>query len=209
MVGAAGQTAVSDSKQPDDKLSTAGANDSKVWRVPNKCSVNALFVVLRLRGQEVSYERVEEVVAVSQAGTSMIELVKSSRQLGLNAQVVRATPRSLRSCSLPVIAHYEEEVGTSGHYVVVTATTTDEIQVIDGTTAALRNMPIADFQTRWSGHLIVFETDPWWQLLFPAVALLGVITVCLAVWCQYRRRSNSDLGTAQDPQTMVNEGSKA
>jgi hypothetical protein len=158
----------------------------EVWRVAKKCSVNSLYVFLRLHGQETTYEKVEERLPVRKTGTNLAEMRQCAGEFGLNSQVIKATPDMLASCPLPAIAHWEEEVGVSGHYVVLLSTKEDWVEIIDGTTGVRDYLTLVDFRKKWSGYLLVVQGPLWWRWLYLAAGVLGVIPLGLGLWWRCR-----------------------
>jgi len=159
--------------------------DDKIWRVANQCSVNSLYVFLRLHGQEPTYAAIEERIPVGKRGTSLAEMRRCAAEFGLNTEVVKATPDALSSCPLPAIAHCEEQVG-SGHYVVVLSTKEDWVEFVDGTTGVRDYSPMTDFRKRWSGYLLVVQGGLWWRWLYLAAGLLGLVPLGLGLWWRWR-----------------------
>ena len=120
-------------------------------------------------------------------GTNLLELRQGAAEFGLNTRVIKATPETLASCPLPAIGHWEEQVGVSGHYVVIVSTKEDWVEYIDGTTAIRDYLPMNEFKTRWTGHLLVVQDSAlWWRWLYVSASLLALIPLGTALWWQWR-----------------------
>jgi hypothetical protein len=177
----AGQTAAAPSSTTDD------ASDQRQWRVEKKCGVNTLYLMLRLTSRPADYAAVERCVPVRSEGTTLLDMSRSAAAFGLELAVIKGTPATLRGGGLPVIAHLEEEVGTGGHYVVVTAANEDAIEVIDGTSGKLRVIPESEFNKAWSRYLLIVDAPRRWGWSLPALIALGGLTVALAFATERRR----------------------
>lgn len=165
-------------------------NAGKVWRVANKCAVNALYIMLRLHGREIHYEDLEARLPVGPKGCSLQELRNGATHFGLKTRIVKLTPEDLRQCRLPIIAHFEEEKEITGHYVVLAVVSPSGVEFIDGTSGIISTLPTHQFALNWSGYALVAEERPLWHLLFPLAFLLGVGAICLAIYGRLRERRN-------------------
>jgi hypothetical protein len=158
------------------------ADGTKLWRFGNKCAVNSLYLLLRLRGKPVTYPEVEAVLPVTANGTNLADVRRCAEGLGLRCRVIKTTPEALYRCPLPAIAHTEEQKATTGHYVVITAVGLDGIEAIDGTSAAINLTPMGSFRKAWTGYLLVTEDEaPLWRKLSPAAIASGGLALALAV----------------------------
>lgn len=162
------------------------SRSTKLWRSPNSCGVNCLYMMLRLNAKDADYTAVEKQTPVGESGTTLLELQRGAERFGLSLVAGKGTPEDLATCPLPAIAHFEEELGKTGHYVVVTECHPDSICFIDGTTAMRHEVTIPEFQRRWTGYLLVprqIEPYPiapatlWWFLV--PVGLVSAVTALL------------------------------
>jgi hypothetical protein len=154
--------------------------DETGWRDASRCSVNAVYIGLKLLGRRVDYASVLERVPIGEKGARLTDMRDCAASFGVEAQVVKATPASLAACPLPAIAHCEEEHQTTGHYVVVVGLTPDEVEYIDGTTGNSTTAPMAEFSKRWTGHLLLLQAPPRWRPLFWTAVGLGAAITALA-----------------------------
>jgi hypothetical protein len=158
-----------------------GAPKGEIWRTLNKCSINSLYMFLRLWHQSVAYEDLEARLPVGEHGTSLTEMRDCAAACGLRTKVIKATPETLGRYPLPAIAHCDEEK-TTGHYVILVAMNEDTVHVIDGTTAVVGYPSLSEFRKTWSGYLLVNDNRPWWAPLIPVAISLSTISACLALW---------------------------
>ncbi|MGC8642079.1 MAG: cysteine peptidase family C39 domain-containing protein [Isosphaeraceae bacterium] len=81
------------------------------------CGVNALFVLLRLEGRPISYDRLESALPPRQPdGYSMAELSAAARSLGLPLDGVKFV-KGDKPLDRPVIAFFQNTRG--GHFTVL------------------------------------------------------------------------------------------
>ncbi len=153
---------------------------SGVWRAANKCSVNALYVALRLQHVQLKYADAERTMQVNAAGSSLADLHRCAGEFGMSSVMLRITPDALSQSHLPCVAHLEEERSVTGHFVVVVAAGREWVEYIDGTTVATHLVSMSEFRKSWTGYVLLFEHPPWWKRLLPAAGLLGVAAMILA-----------------------------
>lgn len=163
------------------------ANDA-VWRISQRCPVNTLFVVLRLYGKDISYQEILEQLPVDREGTSLVDMRNFAARHGLAGRVRKLTPEQLAHVRFPIIAHLEDELATSGHFVVLLEVGTNDdgfqmVECIDGTTGMTAPMDMTTFRKRWTGFVLSFDPEPermrW--LLPTAMASLGGLLVGLTL----------------------------
>lgn len=169
-----------------------------LWRFGNKCAVNTLFLMFKLAGRPVDYSEIEARLPVTDAGSNLADVRRCAESLGLRCKIVKASPESLPRLPLPAIAHMEEERAVTGHYVLVVATSTESIESIDGTSAAMTVSSMGDFRKRWTGHLLVIDQPPLWRAMLPIPIILGLVSILVALWMQTklarsRRRAEASL----------------
>lgn len=178
------------SHEPATSPKTQAIGATGHWRIPANCGINSLYLLLRLHGIDLSYEDLTRRLRPTQDGTSLTQLRDAASSFGFGVRVVHLTPESLQSCPLPLIAHVEMEgvANTSGHYVVVTDATLQNVELIDGTTAIMQVIPRSDFIRRWTGYALIASPRPWWQSVFSVAAIAGGASLALSAWYIYRSR---------------------
>jgi ABC-type bacteriocin/lantibiotic exporter with double-glycine peptidase domain len=187
LIAASAASAFPLSSQQGDESGSAGA---KIWRtVANKCGINTIFLMMRLNHKAVSYEGLERGVPVTTEGTSLADIRRYLMSLGLATRIVKTTPEKLGRYALPAIAHLEEELGSTGHYVIITGLGPDWVELIDGTSAILMTQTMSEFRKRWSGYLLVVDTPSRWGWVFPTTAALGGVMTVVGVFFRTRRKA--------------------
>jgi hypothetical protein len=150
------------------------------WRTAPKCGLNALYLFLKGHGYSVNYRELERLVPIGPRGSSLLEMKKAATRLGVRVDVCKATPSALTSADLPFIAHYHGQTGSGDHYVLVLGFDGSIVDLIDGTTALRRDVPIEHFRRDWDGYCLM-RSPNLGALLFdryskPAFLCVGVLT---------------------------------
>lgn len=166
------------------------SSSDMVWRAENCCGVNALYVLLRVKGLAPDYRALRSSLLASQTATSLGDLRRCADGYGLPCASARSTPEGLRSLPKPLIAHMEVLDGRAasvGHFVVVLRCTADEVLCMDGTTGDIQSMSWRDFQRAWTGYVLCSrgQSRPGFALL--AFAMAGTLAA-LTVDLMLRRR---------------------
>jgi ATP-binding cassette, subfamily C, bacteriocin exporter len=162
-----------------------------MWRVIENAPINCLYFLLRWDGKDVTYAELAESIPISDKGLSIVALREQANSFGLNTQVIRARPESLKRCRLPCIAHFEEERGITGSYVVVVEVTATQVRFIEGGAAISRMETMSDFRKKWSGFLLVLEPDRNWSPLYLVAGIMGIVSVGLTFWSRHRTKLTS------------------
>ncbi len=164
--------------------------EAKTWRIGNKCGINVIYLMASLLTNKPDYEQVERLVPVDEKGTTLVQMRDGARPFGLNLEIVKGTPEALLACRLPVVAHWEEEQGSTGHYVIVLAASENEVQYIDGTSAMISTVSMTDFLRKWTGFLLLPSEGQRWRAALPAAAVVGASLLGISLFLG-RRRLNS------------------
>ena len=166
---------------PDVQISTELTSEEQddIWRVRNRCGVNATYLFARLLHKNVEYEDVLETVPIDSSGTSMMSMKNYLNQIGVSAAVIRSTTEQLTDISLPAIAMLEEDVNAGGHFVVLCAVSDRDVRLIDGTRGAVDIVEYDEFIEQWNGFLIVDQGQNSFPLtwLWYFTVFLGVVTI--------------------------------
>jgi tetratricopeptide (TPR) repeat protein len=117
------------------------------------CGPLALQGLLALNGIASGVEELAGLAGTDATGTAMMGLVRASEAKGLPLAGVRSTePGALKA---PCIALLD-----GNHFVLVSAVEVASIRVRDGAQPEIA-MPLADFQARWGGEVLVpAEAEP-------------------------------------------------
>jgi hypothetical protein len=171
----------------NDEAAPAAAGE--VWRDPASGPVNCLYLILRLRHVTATYRDAAKALPSAVHAGSFTAVRDGAKSFGLRGRIVKTTPAALSHGPLPAVAYLEEEKNRPGRLVVVTAARADRVEFIDAATAVLQDQPAWEFQKHWTGYLLRFEPATPLRFFFPGVAVLGVLSLALAVWQRRRRRA--------------------
>lgn len=156
---------ISPARGEEPPAAVAGVPAGSGWRSPMYCGVNSVYTFLRLNGVSVEHRQVEEAIPVGLEGSTLKDMRAAAAGFGLRSRVVRATPEQLVRCSLPVVAHVEDDSrnefdrGLRGHFVVVVAADPESVSYIDGTLGIIKAEAADSFLRQWTGLLLVRDDD--------------------------------------------------
>ena len=128
--------------RPIEWLAQRGSND---------CGVASLAMALRGHGIEANIEQVRSRTPLQQEGASLLSLIASASSFGMRGLAVRIAIDQLAGARLPAVAHY-----ANGHYVALFEVRPDAI-VIGDPASGVQTMSLTNFQSRWSGNLLVLN----------------------------------------------------
>jgi ABC-type bacteriocin/lantibiotic exporter with double-glycine peptidase domain len=143
------------------------------------CGVNALFLLLRLEGRDISYRQVDAALPpANPLGYSMAELRDTAKKLGCEIEGVQQSRKSA-PLHRPAIAFFKD--AGSGHFAVLrpVGTTGTMVQILDPPRAP----QIVDFdrlihERSWTGRLLLRTEEPFQRLIW---ALVGFVIVFSAL----------------------------
>jgi ABC-type bacteriocin/lantibiotic exporter with double-glycine peptidase domain len=127
-----------------------------------KCGPNSLFLLSKLYGVDVDYERITQELPIDARGSSLEAMVAAANKIGIKCEARRCGMHELLDCPKAFIAHIaatrngEEQLG---HYLVVLDCDEDSVQFIDGTTGELKNWARSYFLRLWTGYVIMPEVS--------------------------------------------------
>lgn len=151
--------------------------------------MNAVYVLVKLFDQPISYEQVVEALPVRELGVSFADMRAFVAHTGLPAEVVRLTPDDLRECPLPAIALLERDVEEGGHFIVILALSQDNLKIVDGTTGAVDLMSYAEFVRQWRGYALISGSSPNRMKPLHLVSMaIGVACLIVLVWIHVSHR---------------------
>jgi hypothetical protein len=143
------------------------------------CGPNSLYLLLGLNGIKVDASEIEKLVPLHQDGMSLTEMRDASNALGLRTKVMRLSLAELRhNFQSPFIAY----LNFDQHYVVVIDVDEKTVTMLDGTTGDKEEVSITWLEKRWSGYVLMPESDSFpWLLLGAGFGLAFVVGfVCAA-----------------------------
>lgn len=157
----------------------------EVWRSERNCGLNCTYLMLKSHGITTSYDRLKELIPISDFGSSLTDVSDTLTRCGLKNDALRCSPSELAGLEMPVIAHVEftNSQGVDGlpigHFVLITAInrSTQEVAYIDGTTAIFFERPIHEFFRSWTGIAIAKRQPKWgpYGTAFMAGVLLSLL----------------------------------
>ena len=146
---------------------------------PVRCAANAVYLTLRLCGDEVEFDRVHQLLPDRPNGCSLLEVKEAFQEFGHDAVVEKWTVEDLPNLNFPVIAHLDSGEGTSlaGHFVVIRSIEDDRLNLIDGTTGNFDSVTMDWFDEQASGNIVRLQKSSIFPRLGIAAIGLGVIVV--------------------------------
>lgn len=169
---------------PKDRLSPPS-----VWRTQNKCGVNCTYIVAKLNSCNISYNTIEDSLPVRHNGSSLLDIKHLLEEKGLECSAIKTDPVHLGQCEPPIIVHWEEDSATSGHFVVITFIGRGWLEYIDGTTAALSVISLADFSKKWTGYaMLVRRKSSVWMWIAILMVLNGLVMLALLLRAAARHK---------------------
>lgn len=127
-----------------------------IWQTGPYCGLNCLYVLLRLHGRRVSYDKLKNEVRTTQRGATLLELKTAAARHGLEMSILKVSPQNMDRVRYPVIALLGDGDGpdVKGHFVVVYNNTEDTVEAIDGTTGSLNHISRGVFNRAFSGYIL-------------------------------------------------------
>lgn len=164
-------------------------SDPKVWRGPQRCGPNSLYMFLSLSGCEVQYSDLLNQFPSTALPASFLDLKRIAIRYGMKTRVIRVTSDGLQPAVLPAIALVDATRTGVGHFVVIQARDNETLTILDGSTGGLSHRNLADFSQHWDGYLLVDATAS--QILRTACWCGISIVVAGISWQLSTRQGNS------------------
>ncbi len=136
-----------------------------------ECGAACLAMLLSYYGRTTSVAECRVRMDVGRDGQSVRGIVNVAQSFGLRARVFSFEPAELEYIPLPAIAHWN-----FNHFVVIERWTPQTVTIVDPAVGR-RQVPAAEFDTAFTGVLILFEPGvdfeprrsaaviPWWNYL--------------------------------------------
>jgi ATP-binding cassette, subfamily B, bacterial HlyB/CyaB len=115
------------------------------------CGAACLAMISRFWGKHFPLHVLREQAKVGRSGASLKSLAKAAEELGYQARPVRASIGRMTEQPNPWIAHWEGD-----HYVVVYRIKRGQVLIADPAVGR-RSLPVAEFQTHWTGYGLLLE----------------------------------------------------
>lgn len=152
------------------------------------CGPNSIYLLLRMRGVDVSWEALRATLSSQSGPMSLQEVRDACHHFGLAVEVMHLSRADLVTCNLPIIALFPP-VGTAtvGHYVVITTIRDGTATFVDGTTAKTQNLPFEQFIEQWSTYAVVPSRQTLGSSMLRSIGGLACIIVGAVLACSYRK----------------------
>ncbi len=121
------------------------------------CGPACVATVLAYWGRWEPLYRLREVAGTTQSGTSMLGLVRLSKQLGLEVRALEADLEGLQTLEPPLVLHWEHN-----HYVVLAQLGRRKAQIADPG-AGLRWIPLEELRQKWTGKVLWLRPSPGFE----------------------------------------------
>lgn len=115
------------------------------------CGAACLAMLLGTAGRPVSLESLREDLGIGRDGVTALDLRDEARRRGLHGKAVRATPNTVGTLPLPLIAHWEDN-----HFVVVERSTARWVRLVDPSIGR-RRLSHAEFAAGFTGIALIFR----------------------------------------------------
>lgn len=126
------------------------------------CAVTSLYVVTRLRGLNVRFAEVANLVGPADADEthSFAQIVEAARRLGIEAIPLKVGPRELANLPTPAIVQVNKPKDDQAipHLQVFLGSDARGVRLLDPPYPA-HVIPLARFRQTWTGHILVFPHD--------------------------------------------------
>ncbi len=114
-------------------------------------------MIAAFHGNNIRISRLREFAGTDRTGTTIAGLIGAAERIGFSAKAVRAVPDAIRSCALPMIAHWKE--GGRNHFIVVYQFQGNFVRIADPA-CGKRKLTLKQFEENWTGILLLFnKTD--------------------------------------------------
>lgn len=162
------------------------------WQEPVACGPNALFVLLRLCGLNVTRDHVLKLVPVTDRGATLADISQAATALGLRHRVKKVSQNELFRLQPPILVH--ETVRStdsgdrdSGHFfVIVRFFENGQVGVVDSVSGMYQLQGADRFDRSFSGYVLVPEltvlgipTRWMWVLMYAMAAVVVALAVAL------------------------------
>lgn len=105
----------------------------------------------------MSLQQMRDLAGTDRIGTNLLGMVQAAERLGFLAKAVKGTFDILPKAPLPAIAHVRTKEGL-GHFVVLHRVSEQSVVVADPARGVVK-LSAEEFQTVWTGYLILLTTD--------------------------------------------------
>ena len=93
------------------------------------CGITCLYNIIRYYGGNVSIEKLRELTETNEKGTSIYNIIKTSKELGLEAKAYRCELNDLANVEFPIIAYIK--LNNYYHFVIIKDIDIDKVSIFD------------------------------------------------------------------------------
>ena len=120
------------------------------------CGVTCLYNIIRYYKGDVSIEKLRELTHTDENGTSIYNILETSKSLGLNARAYRCNLNDLANIEFPIIAYIK--LYNSHHFVIIKDIDIDNVSIFDPIRGDV-SYSIEEFTDIWENIIITFNKD--------------------------------------------------
>lgn len=185
-----------DGREVEDFLATPGF---RAWLAKRKplvvrqndqmdCGAACMATVAEYYGRKISLAAFRSMIHVTRDGASMLAVKRAALAVGMEALGARAGMDALKTLQMPLIA-------LTGYHFVVLFSVSDEEAVIGDPGRGVLRVPIADFEARYSGNVLLLKPGPdfhkypesqpsfrkYWTVLTQSKLLFAEIVLCTLI----------------------------
>ena len=118
------------------------------------CAAASLLMIIRYHKGNIQYDKLSYMLNTSNDGTSAFDIVRVSREIGLDASGIETNIKELEKLKTPYIAYVTVD-NIYKHYVVVYKIDKNMITIYDPATGIIK-MNTKEFEKIWNNIVIIF-----------------------------------------------------
>ena len=120
------------------------------------CGITCLYNIIRYYKGNFSLEKLRELTNTNENGTSIYNIIKASKDLGLEAHAYKCDINNLSNLDFPLIAYIKQN--NYYHFVIIKDIDIDNISIFDPIKGDL-NYTLDEFINIWQNIIITFKKD--------------------------------------------------
>ena len=120
------------------------------------CGITCLYNIIRYYKGDVSIEKLRELTNTNENGTSIYNIIKASKSLGLEAKAYRCELSDLSNIVFPIIAYIK--LNNFYHFVIIKDIDIDKISIFDPIRGNL-SYTEDEFNNLWQRVIITFKPN--------------------------------------------------
>ena len=120
------------------------------------CGITCLYNIIRYYKGNVSIEKLRELTHTNENGTSIYNILETSKTLGLDAKAYRCDLNDLANLEFPIIAYLK--LDKYYHFVIIKDIDIDKISIFDPIRGDI-DYSMEEFTNVWQNIIITFKKD--------------------------------------------------